>query len=231
MMTTILRAVALLVLFAICLPCGAAELNSLSDEESKSGWKLLFDGESKAGWRGYRKPEAPEKWIVEDGALKGQGGGDLMTEGQYDYYELSLEFNLPKGGNSGVIYRVAETNGPSYVTGPEIQVLSRMNVGGKNDCGSCYDLYGPTRDVLKPNGEWNALRLIIKPGEHVEHWMNGERVCEYTIGSDDWNDRVAKSKWRDKQQFGKIKKGYICLQDHGNEVWYRNLKIREIKAE
>ena len=226
--TTTLAAITLLTFSAITR---AAEPNTLTDEEKKAGWKLLFDGGSKEGWRGYKKPEAPEKWLAEDGALKGKGGGDLMTEGKYDYYELSLEWNLPKGGNSGIIYRVAETNGPSYVTGPEIQVLSSMKVGNKNACGSVYDLYGPTKDVLKPNGEWNHVKLIIKPGEHVEHWMNGEKICEYTIGSDDWNERVAKSKWRTKEQFGKVTKGHICLQDHGNEVWYRNLKIREIKAD
>lgn len=209
----------------------AAEPNTLSDKEKAAGWKLLFDGKSTDGWRGYKKPEASEKWVVEDGAFKGKGGGDLMTDGQYDYYELSLQWNLPKGGNSGVIYRVAETNGPSYVTGPEIQVLSNMNPNSKNSCGSCYDLYPPTKDVLKPNGEWNELRLVIKPGHHVEHWMNGEKICEYTIGSDDWNERVAKSKWKNAKQFGTITKGHICLQDHGNEVWYRDIKIRELKAE
>lgn len=219
----------LLACFALSTTARAAEPNTLTDEEKKDGWKLLFDGETKEGWRGYKKPEPPEKWVAEDGALKGKGGGDLMTEGKYDYYELSLQWTLPRGGNSGIIYRVAETNGPSYFTGPEIQVLSSMKPGNKNSCGSCYDLYGPTKDVLKPNGEWNHMRLIIKPGEHVEHWMNGQKICEYTIGSDDWNARVAKSKWRGKEMFGKINKGHICLQDHGNEVWYRDIKIREIK--
>ena len=231
MSTILFRIAYALILCAFASTLFAEEPNSLTDAEKKAGFKLLFDGESKDGWRGYKKPDAPEKWVVEDGALKGRGGGDLMTEGQYDYYELTLEFNLPKGGNSGVIYRVAETDGPSYVTGPEIQVLSNMNPKSKNSCGSCYDLYPPTKDVLKPNGQWNSLRLVINPGEHVEHWMNGEKICEYTIGSDDWNQRVKNSKWAKKPEFGKHIKGHICLQDHGNEVWYRNLKIREIKAE
>jgi len=209
----------------------AAEPNTLTAEEKKEGWNLLFDGESLDGWRGYKKDEPPSGARVEDGMIKLQGGGDLMTEGKYDYYELSLEWDLPNGGNSGIIYRVAETGGPPYVTGPEIQVLSSMKPGHKNSCGSCYDLYGPTKDVLKPNGQWNHMRLIVKPGEHVEHWMNGEKICEYTIGSDDWNQRVQNSKWKNKQMFGKIKNGHICLQDHGAEIWWRNLKIREIKAE
>ncbi len=220
---------------AVCLAATttirAAEPNTLSGAEKEAGWVLLFDGKTKEGWRGYNKPDAPEKWVVDDGALKGKGGGDLMTKGQYDNFELSLEWTLPKGGNSGIIYHVAETKGPSYVTGPEIQVLSEMKPGNKNSCGSCYDLYGPTKDVLKPNGEWNQMRIVVKPGGHVEHWMNGEKICEYTIGSDDWNQRVANSKWKNQPQFGKIAKGYICLQDHGNEVWYRDIKIREIKGE
>ena len=230
-MKYIICSIAFSALLTACTIAQTEELNSLTDAEKKEGWKLLFDGKTKDGWRGYKKPDAPEKWVAEDGALKGKGGGDLMTEGRYDYYELSLEWTLPTNSNSGTIYHVAKTNGPSYVTGPEIQVLSSMKVGNKNSCCSCYDLYGPTKDVLKPNAEWNHVVLKIMPNEHVEHWMNGEKVCEYTIGSDDWNERVAKSKWAKHEQFGKIKKGYICLQDHGNEVWYRNIKIREIKAE
>jgi hypothetical protein len=221
----------LVVLVALSAQLRAAEQNQLTEEEKSSDWKLLFDGKSAEGWRGYNKPDVPEKWVVEEGALKGKGGGDLITTGQYDYYELSLEWNLPKGGNSGLIYRSAETSGPSYVTGPEIQILSNMDTKSKNSAGSCYDLYPPTKDVLKPNGEWNSVKLIIKPGNQVEHWMNGEKVCEYTIGSDDWNERVAKSKWAGQKQFGKVTKGHIVLQDHGNEVWFRNIKLRELKAE
>ena len=219
----------LLFLMALSLSARAAETNQLSDEEKAAGWKLLFDGKSAEGWRGYNSPDVPAKWVVEEGALKGKGGGDLITAGQYDNYELSLEWNLPKGGNSGLIYRSAETKGPSYITGPEVQILSNMDTNSKNSAGSCYDLYPPTKDVLKPNGEWNSLKLVIKPNNQVEHWMNGEKVCEYTIGSDDWNERIAKSKWAGAKEFGKVTKGHIVLQDHGNEVWFRNIKIRELK--
>jgi hypothetical protein len=222
-------ATSLSILVALVAQLRAAEPNQLSDDEKSAGWKLLFDGKSADGWRGYKQPEPPEKWVVEDGALKGKGGGDLITEGQYDNYELSLEWMLPKGGNSGIIYRCAETDGPSYITGPEIQVLDNMDTNSKNSAGSCYDLYPPTKDVLKPNGEWNSVKLVIKPDNHVEHWMNGEKICEYQIGSDDWNERIAKSKWAGAKEFGKVTKGHIALQDHGNEVWYRNIKIRELK--
>ena len=221
---------AVLLTVLLLSPAGYAEdVNSLTAAEKEQGFKLLFDGKTHTGWRGYKRPEPSEKWVVEDGALKGRGGGDLMTDGKYDFFELSLEWNLPKGGNSGIIYRVAETSGPSYSTGPEIQVLSNMNTNSKTSAGSCYALYGPTKDVLKPDGQWNQVRLIIKPDNRVEHWMNGEKVCEYEIGSDDWNARVAKSKFAKMKQFGTVQKGHICLQDHGNEVWYRNIKIRKLK--
>lgn len=193
-------------------------------------WKQLFDGKTHNGWRGYKKDKAPDSWKIVDGALHLKGkGGDIMTKDKFDFFELSLEFNTPKGGNSGVMYRVAEINGPAYFTGPEIQVIGTMNPKDKHSTGSCYALYPPTKNVLKKHGEWNTMRVIIKPGNHVEHWVNGEKVCEYTIGSDDWNKRVAASKFAKWKQFGTIAKGHIVLQDHGNEVIYRNIKIRELK--
>jgi len=195
---------------------------------AKAEGKVLFDGKSTKGWRGYKKSTAPKGWVVEDGILKGKGGGDLMTEGKYDYFELTLEWNLPKGGNSGIIYRVAETKGPSWSTGPEIQILSKMSPNSAQTAGSCYALYPPTKDVLKPNGQWNHVKLIIRPDNSVEHWMNGEKVCSYKIGSEDWQARVAKSKFSKMPQFGKIEKGHIVLQDHGNEIWFRNIRIREL---
>ncbi|MCA9271109.1 MAG: DUF1080 domain-containing protein [Planctomycetales bacterium] len=208
----------------------AETLNQLTDAEKSAGWQLLFDGSSKTGWRNYNKPDASDKWVIEDGALKSEkGAGDLITEGQYDYYELSLECISPSGGNAGIIYRCAEPKGPPYVTGPEIQVIGDMNPKSKNSAGSCYDMYAPTKDVLKPNGQWNSVRLVIKPDNQVEHWMNGEKICEYTIGSDDWNQRVASSKWAKTAGYGKTVKGHICLQDHGAVVSFRNIKIRQLK--
>ncbi len=225
-----LLAIPSIVAAILAAPLHAGE-NSLSEGESKAGWKLLFDGESLEHFRGYKKDKPGDKWKVDDGAVKltGRGGGDLMTKGKYEFFELSLEWNLPKGGNSGIIYRVGETAGPSYKTGPEVQILSKMKKGGKTDAGSCYALYEVTKANLKPNGQWNSVRLVIKPGNHVEHHMNGELVCSYQIGSEDWKKRVAQSKFKNWKEFATVQKGHVCFQDHGNEVWLRNLKIRELK--
>jgi len=205
--------------------------NSLSDEEAKTGWKLLFDGKTTEGWRNYGKPDGEVKnWKVANGAItRVSGGGDLITVGKYEHFDFIIEFSMPKPTNSGIIFRAAETDKPSYATGPEIQVLGEMKAGGKTSAGSCYALYAPTKDVLKPIGEWNELRLTIHPDNKVEHFMNGEKVCEYQIGSDDWNERVAASKFSKMPGFGTVSKGHICLQDHGGEVWYRNIRIRELK--
>lgn len=203
----------------------------LHADKKKDGWQLLFDGESLDHFRGYKKDKPGDKWKVDEGVIKltGRGGGDLMTKGKYEFFELSLEWNLPKGGNSGLIYRVAEIAGPSYKTGPEVQILSQMRKGGKTDAGSCYALYGVTKANLKPNGQWNSMRLVIKPGNHVEHHMNGELVCSYQIGSEDWKKRVSQSKFKNWKEFGTVQKGHVCIQDHGNEIWVRNVKIRELK--
>ena len=220
-----------LLIGSIFAPCLFAETNSLTEAEQKAGWKLLFDGKSLEQFRGYKKDKPGTAWKVDDNAIKlsGKGGGDLMTKDKYQFFELSLEWNLPKGGNSGIIYRVAEINGPSYKTGPEVQILSRMKAGGKTDAGSCYALYAPKVANLKPNGQWNSVRLIIKPGNHVEHHMNGKLLCVYQLGSDDWKKRVAASKFKNWKEFASIDKGHVCLQDHGGTVWFRNLKIRELK--
>ncbi|MFP6900845.1 MAG: DUF1080 domain-containing protein [Opitutales bacterium] len=224
-------------LFALTLSAAAisafnlrAELNNLNHAEDKAGWKLLFDGKSMEHFRGYKKEKPDAAWKVEDDAIKlVGGGGDLMTKEKYQFFELALEWNLPKGGNSGIIYRVAEINGPSYKTGPEVQIYSKMKAGGKTDAGSCYALYAPKVANLKPNGQWNSVRLIIKPGNQVEHHMNGELLCSYQLGSDDWKKRVAASKFKKWKEFATIDKGHICLQSHGSEVWFRNLKILELK--
>ena len=204
-----------------------AELNNLSHAEDKAGWKLLFDGKSLEHFRGYKKDKPGTAWKVDGDAIKlsGKGGGDLMTKEKYQFFELALEWNLPKGGNSGIIYRVAEINGPSYKTGPEMQIFSKMKAGGKTDAGSCYALYAPKVANLKPNGEWNSVRLIIKPGNHVEHHMNGKLLCSYQLGGEDWKKRVAASKFKNWKEFATIDKGHICLQSHGSEIWFRNLKI------
>jgi hypothetical protein len=202
-------------------------LNTLTDDEAKAGWKLLFDGKTTDGWRNYKKEEVGPGWKIADGALSrvDKGAGDIITKDQYRAFELQLDFNISPGGNSGVMYHVRETEGPPWQTGPEIQIQD--NVGGHDPqkCGWLYQLYPSETDATKPAGEWNTLRVVISP-KKCEHFMNGVKYCEYVKGSDDWNAKVAASKFSKFPNFGKFDSGFICLQDHGNLVSYRNIKIR-----
>lgn len=208
--------------------------NVLSPEEKNAGWRLLFDGATLQGWRGYKKDTCPDGWQVVDGALtRVKGGGDLVTVETFDDFELSIDWRIAPRGNSGIMYRVAETEGASYMTGPEYQILDHAGHGdGRNtltSAASCYGLYAPMKDVAKPAGQWNRARIIAR-GNHVEHWLNGEKVVEYEIASDDWNQRVARSKFKAWPQFAKVPKGHLCLQDHGDRVEYKNIKIRVLSG-
>jgi hypothetical protein len=217
----------------LMLLCLWAQDNELTDAEKKAGWRLLFDGKTTQGWRGYKSQACPDGWKVEDGALVRAGkGGDLVTVDEFDDFELVLEWRIAAGGNSGIMFRVSEDEGAPYMTGPECQVLDNAkHPDGKNpktSAGSCYGLYAPSKDVMKP-GEWNKVRLVVQ-GSHVEHWLNGEKVVEYEIGSDEWNERIRKSKFKAWAKFGKNAKGHIDLQDHGDRVEYRNIKIRPLEV-
>jgi Domain of Unknown Function (DUF1080) len=210
-----------------------AQMPSLTAQEKAEGWKLLFDGKSLAGWRGYKSEAAPSGWRAENGELVFSGtGGDLMTAEQYGDFEMRFEWKVTPNGNSGVIYCIATTEPYPWHTGPEFQILH--NAGHKDganpltSAGSNYAVNPPVKDVTKPVGEWNEARLIAR-GNHVEHWMNGVKLLEYEIGSADWEARVKASKFGKIPPYGRTKRGYIALQDHGNVVAYRNLKIRELK--
>lgn len=227
-------------LAAVALGCtlgspvaGDEKLNQLTAEESSAGWKLLFDGKSTAGWHNYKKQgaEVGPGWKIENGALTraDKGAGDILTNDEYDAFELKLEFNISPGGNSGVMYHVKETEGAPWQTGPEIQIQDNKDGHDPQKCGWLYQFYSTDKDATKPAGEWNELRILITP-EKCEHVMNGVKYFEYVKGSDDWNERLAKSKFKAFANFGKPTNGFICLQDHGNLVAYRNIKIRPITA-
>lgn len=202
----------------------------LTAAEQAEGWKLMFDGKSLAGWRGYKTETAPTGWTAADGVLTRTGaGGDLMTTEQYGDFEMRFEWKVTQGSNSGVIYRIATTEPYPWHTGPEYQILHNAgHADGKNpitSAGSNYAVNPPTKDLSKPVGEWNEGRLIAR-GNHVEHWLNDVKVVEYEIGSADWAARVKASKFGKIPPYGTMKRGYIALQDHGDMVSYRNLKIK-----
>jgi hypothetical protein len=213
----------------------AAAPNTLTDAEKAAGFKLLFDGKSLDGWKGYRKDKPGAGWETVDGSLvlNKKGAGDIITVEEFGAFELLIDWKISPKGNSGVMYHCDESEGAPYMTGPEMQVLDNKGHGdGKNpltSAGACYALYPPAKDMTKPVGEWNSARLVVHPDGKVEHWLNGEKVVEYVKGSDEWKDKVAKSKFKGWKKFGTLSKGHIDLQDHGDHVEFRNIKVRSLE--
>jgi hypothetical protein len=208
-----------------------APQNILTDEERQAGWRLLFDGQTPSGWRGFNKDSFPERgWQVSDGCLVRVGpGGDITTDEKFADFELQLEWRISPGGNSGIFFRSAEGFRWPWETGPEMQVLDNAeHADGQNpktSAGSNYALHAPVRDVTRPVGFFNQVRLIAK-GPHVEHWLNGVKIVEYELESPEWAKLVAESKFKSLPNYGRLASGHIVLQDHGDKVWYRNIKIR-----
>jgi hypothetical protein len=208
----------------------AAPLGGQQAGRENGGWRSLLSGDAAASWRGYRQKTLPDGWQVIDGALTRTGpGGDIITRDQFTDFELILEYNLTPGANSGVFFRVTEDDPVIWHEAPEIQVIdnARTDLGPKQTAGANYDLHAPTRDVTKPAGQWNELRILVH-GNHVEHWLNGTKVIDYELGSDDWKQRVQASKFKQYPRFGTARRGHIGLQDHGDRVAYRNIRIREL---
>ncbi len=216
-----------------------ANLNKLTDQQKAAGWKLLFDGKTFNGWRSYKKQAVLKGWQVIGGAMcRVTPTADLITDGQYDNFILELDYKVPPHANSGIIYRASEDQPMTWMTGPEYQILD--NTAGGADAqkaGWAYDLYHPATDrktgkpidATKPVGHWNHVKLVCD-GAHIEHWMNGVKYCEYQIGSPDWKQRVAKTKFAKLPKFGKNSKGHIALQgDHGN-VCFANIKLLPLPA-
>jgi hypothetical protein len=207
--------------------------NTLTDAERAAGWTLLFDGETLDGWRGYNMHGLPGSWAVEDGTIARVGpGGDLITEAQFEDFELAFEWRIEEGGNSGVFYRTAEGQDFAYYSAPEYQVLDDANhVDGRSpltSAGSNYALNPAPRGAVKPAGEWNEGRIVVR-GDSVEHWLNETRVVAYALHSEEWNALVAGSKFAAWPAYGMAPRGHIGLQDHGDRVWYRNLELRVLE--
>ena len=230
----LLSTIAILLFFIAAAP-------NQDDFPAKKGWKSLFDGKSKKGWHIYRGEATGESWQVENGILMFvpinkpgvKTGGDLTSDEEYENYHLSLEWKISEGGNSGIIFGVKEDSmyKKSYLTGMEMQVLDNDKHPDakiiKHRAGDLYDLISSTKENLKPVGEWNQAEVIYN-NNTLQLILNGETVVSTTVGDENWDKLVAGSKFRTMKGFGTFRKGRIVLQDHGDKVWYRNIKLKQL---
>ena len=238
----------LLLLLVLSVQGLGAPLNQLTDAEKRGGWELLFDGKTAAQWRNYRRQGIAAGWVVKEGALvrSTRGAGDIVTTKQYKWFELSIEYKISKGGNSGIMFHVTEEEAQPWRTGPEIQIQDNVDGHDPQKAGWLYQLYSPTKpdwakrfeaqvgykspdvdDSTRPVGQWNHVYLRVSPLQS-EVVVNGVSYYYFKKGDEEWNQRVAKSKFAKMPRFGKASIGHICLQDHGNLVAFRNIKIRRL---
>jgi hypothetical protein len=211
---------------------------SVASVTAKSKWQVLFDGKSTEAWRGFRRESFPTKcWVVEDQSLKTVKGCDrseqvdIITKNKYRNFELELEWRVAPGANSGIIYLVSEDEDQTWKTGPEMQVLDdEKHADGKipkTSAGSLFDLIAPSNKFLRPVGEYNRARVVVNNG-HVEHWLNGKKVLEYELASEQFASSIKQSKFKNYAQFARIVEGHIALQFHGDDVWFRKIRVRRI---
>jgi hypothetical protein len=240
--TLLLTAAAVMLL---TLPAIGQKSNTLTPQEKKDGWTLLFDGKDFNGWRQCNGTVMPKNWTIEDNAMKvftapgkqpGQGSdGDIVYGAKkFRNFELSVDWKTSKMGNSGIFYDVREVPGkPVYWAAPEVQILDNVDATDNKIpshlAGSLYDMLPADPKSVKPTGEWNTIVIRVKDGK-VTHIQNGEKVCEYTLWTPEWDKMVANSKFKDFPGFteGISHEGYIGLQDHGYTIWFRNIKIKEL---
>jgi hypothetical protein len=216
-----------------------SKINILTDGEKAAGWQLLFDGQTFNGWHNFKSEGVRPGWQVKDGALvcvEPRNAGDIVTSNKFDWFELQFDYNISEAGNSGIIYHVTDEGAAVWQTGPEFQLEDNEKAADPIRCGWLYALYQPPDDpktgkpldATKPVGEWNHVRLLITPAK-CEHEINGVKYFEYVLHSDDFNARVARSKFGKLPNFAKADLGYIALQgDHGS-VSFRNIKLRPVQ--
>ncbi len=240
-----------LIAFVSCQKSGSSQeenktliINTLTEDEKTAGWELLFDGSTLDGWKRYNQDTIGPLWSAKDGMIICDGtglgedheksAGSLTTIKQFGNFELSIEWKITKGGNSGILYHVVEKpeHKSDHETGPEYQVIDDLGWDGElkdaQKAGSNYDMHAaPVTKRLMPTMEWNVSRIVYNNG-HVEHWLNGEKILEFDESSDDFNERYKKSKWVDYPVWNVSKTGAFSLQDHGAPVYYRNIKVRSL---
>jgi hypothetical protein len=212
--------------------------NEMTTTEPGAGYTSLFDGQTMAGWRTYQNKPA-DSWTVKDGTLYCKGSttdksdrrADLITTGQYENFDLSLDWKISPQGNSGIMYLVTEEFPAAYLSGPEYQVIDDVNFPEKLEdwqkTAANYAMDAAPTAKPKPVGEWNHTRIVVNNG-HVEHWLNGAKVVDYQLWTDEWKQKRTTGKWKDAAGYGVSKKGHIALQDHGSEAWFKNIKIKEL---
>lgn len=224
----------------LLLGCGetpkATNTNDMTTNEK--GYTSLFDGQTMAGWRMYQNKPA-DSWTVKEGMLYCKGSttdksdrrADLITTGQYENFDLSLDWKISPQGNSGIMYLVTEEYPAAYLSGPEYQLIDDVNFPEKLEdwqkTGANYAMDPAPAARPNPAGEWNHTRIVVNNG-HVEHWLNGAKVVDYQLWTDEWKQKKTGGKWKDAAGYGLSKKGHIALQDHGSEAWFKNIRIREL---
>ncbi len=206
-------------------------VNTLTASEQQEGWRLLFDGRTTAGWRGYKKQSVPPGWKVVNGSLvrADTDAGDIITAERFRNFRLALDWKVGDGGNSGIFYRATEAGDYVWQSASEMQVLDdARHADGKSpltSAGSNFALYPAPRGAVRPAGEWNSAELVVN-GSHVEHWLNGVKLLEFELGSPEWTQRVANSKFAAMPLYGQAAEGHIGLQDHGDRVEFRNIRVK-----